>query len=103
MCSFSKCITYISQVYSPSVNVRKPWKYFHFAVRRALAFALRFSAKLHRLGSECAPPHAYASNRQSAMKWSAITDYNIHFAEMSVVGHFKPTSKCICMIGLTVK
>ncbi len=35
MCSFPKCITYISQVYSPSVNVRKPWKYVHFAIRSA--------------------------------------------------------------------
>ncbi len=33
ICGFPKCITYISQVYSPSVNVRKPWKYFHFALR----------------------------------------------------------------------
>ncbi len=33
MCSFPECITYISQVYSPSVNVRKPWKYVNVAVR----------------------------------------------------------------------
>ncbi len=26
---------YISQVYSTSVNVRKPWKYFNFALRSA--------------------------------------------------------------------
>ncbi len=35
MCCFPKCITYISQVYSSSVNVIKSWKYFHFAVRSA--------------------------------------------------------------------
>ncbi len=40
MYCFPKCITYISQAYSPSVNVREPWKYVHFAVRRARAFAL---------------------------------------------------------------
>ncbi len=33
MCSFPECITYISQVHSPSVNVRKPWKYVNVAVR----------------------------------------------------------------------
>ncbi len=49
MCCFPKCITCISHVYSPSVNVRKPWKYFHFVVRSAWIFALRFSAKLHRV------------------------------------------------------
>ncbi len=32
VCCFPKCITYISQVYSPSVNGRKPCKYFNFAV-----------------------------------------------------------------------
>ncbi len=31
MGSFPKCITYISQVYYQSVNVRKPWKCFYFA------------------------------------------------------------------------
>ncbi len=40
MCSFPKCITYISQAYSPSVSVIEPWKYFHFAVRSARAFAI---------------------------------------------------------------
>ncbi len=49
-----------SQVYSLSVNVRKPWKYFHFAVSSAWSSALRFSAKLHLLGSECPPPLACA-------------------------------------------
>ncbi len=68
MCSFPKCRTYISQVYSPSVNVRKPWKYVHFAVRSAWAFALRFSAKLHRLRSERAQPRACMPNRRSTMK-----------------------------------
>ncbi len=63
MCSFLKCITYISQVYSPSVNVRKSWKYFHFAVRRARASALRFSTKLHKLGSERAPSRAKQTER----------------------------------------
>ncbi len=66
MCSYPKCVTYISQVYSPSINVRKPWKYVNFAVRSAWASALRFSAKLHIplvLNSlACAP------NRQSTMK-----------------------------------
>ncbi len=38
MCSFPKCITYISQVYSPSVNVRKPWKYVNLAEVHELLF-----------------------------------------------------------------
>ncbi len=69
LCSFPKCITYISQVYSPSVNVRKPWKYLHFAadVHEVL---LCDSPINFRLGSERAPPCACAPNRQSAITWT---------------------------------
>ncbi len=35
--SFPQCITDISQVYFPSVNVRKSCKYIHFAAKSGLS------------------------------------------------------------------
>ncbi len=64
---------------------RQPWKYLSDVHE-----LLRFSAKLHRLGSERTPPCTCTSYRQSAIC-------------LFVVGHFKATIKCICIIALTVK
>ncbi len=52
--------------------LKKPWKYFHFAVRSAWAFALPFSAKLHRLHLWCFSTAWYDSARHGSEQHSSV-------------------------------
>ncbi len=61
-----------------------------------MSFSLRFSAELHRLSSERAPPRECVPNIKSAIKGgSAITDKNINFAEIFVVGNINVTCRIL--------
>ncbi len=85
MCCFPKCITYISQVYSPSVNARKPWK---ISILLSEVHELLLCDSPLNFTDFVSNEHRRADARQTdGAQWnrSAIT-LNIHFSELFVVG-----------------